>query len=60
MAANMEASMFSMISMFSMHVRVCMHACMRHPLHTHANPHPHPPIRHPPEGGGPPESLKIR
>ena len=27
MAADMEASMFSMISMFNMHVRVCVHVC---------------------------------
>ena len=27
MAADMEASMFSMISMFNMHVHACVHAC---------------------------------
>ena len=27
MAADMEASMFSMISMFNMHVRACVHVC---------------------------------
>ena len=65
MAASMEASMFSM---FNMHVRVCvracacvcMRACMGHPPHT---PIPTPtPSTHlpPPQGGGPPESLKIR
>ena len=66
MAADMEASMFSMISMFNMHVRVCMRACvyvcmcvcMGHPPHTHTHPHPHAPICHPPRGG-PPESVKI-
>ena len=56
--------MFSMISMFNMHVRVCMHvcACMC------AWDTPHTPIPtltpiHPsvtPQGGGPPESVKIR
>ena len=60
MAADMEASMFSM---FNMHVCVCMHvhACV------HGTP-PHTPIPTPtpihlsatPQGGGPPESLKIR
>ena len=66
MATDMEASMFSMFIMFNMHVRVCvcvymcMHVCMGHPPHTHAHPHPHPPIHHPPQGGGPPESVKIR
>ena len=56
MAADMEASMFSMISMFNMHVRACVHVCacicmcvcMEHPLHTHTCPQPHPPIHHPP------------
>ena len=58
--------MFSMISMFNMHVRACVHvhacACVCAwdiPPHTHTHPHPHAPIRHPP-GGGPPESVKIR
>ena len=54
MAASMEASMFSMFSMFNMHVHacvcVCMRACMGHPPHTHTYPHPHPPICHPPRG----------
>ena len=55
MAANMEASMFSMISMFNMHVHVCVHACAcmyawDTPLHTHTHPHSNPPIRHPPRG----------
>ena len=54
-----------MFSMFNMHVRacvracVCMRMCMGHP-HT---PIPTPTPTHPsatPPGGGPPESLKIR
>ena len=67
MAADMAASMFSMISMFNMHVCVCACMCMHvhvcvhgtPPTHTHTHPHPHAPICHPP-GGGPPESVKIR
>ena len=64
MAADMEASMFSMISMFNMHVCVCVHVCAcvcawDTPPHTHTHPYPHAPIRHPPRGG-PPESVKIR
>ena len=61
MAASMEASMFSM---FNMHVRVCVHMRVRAYIHG-TLPHttiPTPPI-HPsatPQGGGPPESLKIR
>ena len=59
MAASMEASMFSMFSMFNMHVHACV--CMRAwdtPPHTHTYPHPiHPSAT--PQGGGPPESLKI-
>ena len=63
--------MFSMFSMFNMHVRVCVHvcvhvcmcvcmcACMRHPPHTHANPHPHPSIHHPPTGVDPQNHLKF-
>ena len=60
MAASMEASMFSMFSMFNMHVRACVRtrtcACMRAwdtPLHTCTNPHPHPSICHPSRGGTP-------
>ena len=50
--------MFSMFSMFNMHVHVCVHvcACMHAwdtPPHTHTNPHPHPPICHPPRGWTP-------
>ena len=61
MAADMEASMFSM---FNMHVRVCVHtcACMHAwdiPTHTHTNPHPHPPICHPPRGVDPRNHLKF-
>ena len=65
MAASMEASMFSM---FNMHVRACVRACacvcvrtcMGHPpTHSYLPP---PPSTHlpSPQGGGPPESLKIR
>ena len=56
----MEASMFIM---FNMHVCACMrvHVCMHEtPQHT---PMPTPTPIHPsttPQGGGPPESLKIR
>ena len=55
--------MFSMISMFNMHVRacMCMHVCVHGtPPHT---PIPTPSPMHPsatPQGGGPPESVKIR
>ena len=66
MAADMEASMFSMISMFNMHVHVCVHACVcvcvhGTPPHTPI-PTPHPACTHlpPPQGGGPPESVKIQ
>ena len=59
---DMEASMFSMISMFNMHVHVCvcMCVCMEH-IPTPPYPPP-PPCTHlpPPQGGGPPESVKIR
>ena len=63
MAADMEASMFSMISMFNMHVCayvhasacICMSVCMGHPLHTPTHPQPHPPICHPAGGW----TLKI-
>ena len=56
MAADMEASMFSMISMFNMHVHacVCVHVCVHGtPLHTPIPPHPHAPIHHPPRGWTP-------
>ena len=66
MAADMEASMFSMISMFNMHVRVCVHVCvfvcmcvcMGHPP-TH--PYPPPTPMHPsatPPGGWTPRISK--
>ena len=47
---------------------MCMRACVRAcacmhawdiPPHTYANPHPHPPICHPPQGGGPRNHLKF-
>ena len=55
MATDMKASMFSMISMFNMHVHVCVHACAcvcawDIPPHTLTHPNPHPPICHPPGG----------
>ena len=56
MATNIEAFMFSM---FNMHVRACMCACMGHPPHTHTHPHLHPPIRHPPRGVDPQNHLKF-
>ena len=63
MAADMEASMFSM---FNMHVCACMcvHACVCMPAwdtlsHTHTHPTPIHPSATPP-GSKPPESLKIR
>ena len=55
--------MFSMISMFNMHVCACMHVhvCVHGtPPHTLI---PTPTPMHPsatPPGGGPPESVKIR
>ena len=63
---DMEASMFSMVSMFNMHVHayvsacayVCMCVCMGHPPHTHTRPHPMHPAATPP--GESPESVKIR
>ena len=68
MAADMEASMFRMISMLNMHVCACMHACVYMCVHVcvHETP-PHTPIptptpMHPavtPQGVGPPESVKI-
>ena len=63
MAADMEASMFSMISMFNMHVHACVcvrvHVCVHGTPPTHSYPPPpQAPICHPP-GGGPPESVKI-
>ena len=63
MAADMEASMFSMISMFNMHlcVWVHVHVCV-HGIPPHI-PTPTPTPKHPsatPQGAGPPESVKIR
>ena len=67
MAADMEASMFSMFSMFNMHVHVCIHVCacmcmcvcMGHP-YTHPYPPP-PPSTHlpPPRGVDPRNHLKF-
>ena len=58
--------MFSMFSMFNMHVHacvracVCVHACMHGTLNTHpCPPHPHPPIRYPPRGLDPRNHLKF-
>ena len=55
--------MFSMISMFNMHVCACMRVrvCVHGTPPTHPYPPP-PPCTHPPppQGGGPPESVKIR
>ena len=44
MAADMEASMFSMISMFNMHVHVCVCVCAWDTPHT---PIPTPTPMHP-------------
>ena len=56
MAADMEASMFSMISMFNMHVRACVHACVcvhgTPPTYLHPPP-PQAPIHHPVRGVDP-------
>ena len=66
MAADMEASMFSM---FNMHVCACVHACVcdvcvcRHAWDTPHTPIPTSTPIHPsatPPGGRLPESLKIR
>ena len=65
MAADMEASMFIMFSMFNMHVHACMcacmcvHMCMVHPQQPYTHSHPHPPICHPLQGESL-ESVKIR
>ena len=64
MAASMEASMFSMFSMFNMHVRACVHVRVHAYMHgtppTHPYlPHPHPPICHPPRGVDPRYHLKF-
>ena len=61
--------MFSMISMFNMHVHACVHACVCVCVHVCVHgTSPHTPIPiltpiHPsvtPPGGGPPESVKIQ
>ena len=60
MAASMEASMFSMFSMFNMHVHACVHACMHGTPPTH--PYlPPPPSSHlpPPRGVDPRNHLKF-
>ena len=62
MAADMEASMFSMFNMHvcvCVHAYMCMHAYMGYPPHTHTQPHPHPPICHPPRGVDPQNHLKF-
>ena len=64
MAASMEASMFSMFSMFNMHVRVCtcvcMCACMEHPPPTPIpTPTPIHPSATPPPGVDPRNHLKF-
>ena len=57
--------MFSMISMFNMHVRACMHVmhvcvCVHGILPIHPYPPPSQSIHlPPPQGGGLPESVKI-
>ena len=56
--------MFSMFSMFNMHVHLCVHACAcMHawdiPPHTHTNPYPNPPICHPLMGVDPRNPLKF-
>ena len=58
--------MFSMFSMFNMHVRACMcvHACAcMHawdiPPHIHTNPHPHSTHLPPPRGVDPRNHLKF-
>ena len=56
MAADMEASMFIMFSMF-MHVCACMWMCVCMG-HTDTHPYSHLPICHPP-GGNPWNQLKF-
>ena len=56
--------MFSMFSMFNMHVHVCVHVCTcvhawDIPTHTCTRPHYHPPIRHLPRGVDPWNDLKF-
>ena len=57
--------MFSMISMFNMHVRACVWVCVHVCVHGTPSHTPIPTLTpiHPsvtPQGGGPPESVKIR
>ena len=56
MAADMEAFMFSMFSMYNMHVRtcvcMCVHACMHETPPTHPCQPPPPSTHLPPPPGG--------
>ena len=68
MATDMEASMFSMISMLNIHVHACVHACACICMcvcmgysHIPSQPPPTPKYSSAtPQGGGPPESVKIQ
>ena len=67
MAADMEASIFSMFIMFNMHVCACVCACMHVHVCVHGTPtHTAIPTLTPihpsatPQGDGPPESVKIQ
>ena len=56
--------MFSMFSMFNIHVHVCVCACAcvhawDTSTHLHTHLHPHPPIRHTPRGVDPWNHLKF-
>ena len=51
MAADMEASMFSMFIMFNMHVHVCMCVCVHGTPPTYPYPPPPPSTHLPPPGG---------
>ena len=56
--------MFSMFSMFNMHVHACVHvcACVRAwdtSPHIHTHPYQHLPIYHPPRGVDPQNHLKF-
>ena len=61
MATDMEASMFSMISMFNMHVHACVHVhvCMNGTLPNTPISIPTQSTHLPPLRGGPRESVKI-